>query len=80
METSLGLGEYVSAFSVVLGVYMFGVQGVLFGPVVVCGVKLLYELAGVIMLEYAGLETPVGAANGRGATSGFGSAVPSTTT
>jgi hypothetical protein len=32
-----------------------GAQGVVFGPVLVCGVKLLYELAGVIIHESAAL-------------------------
>ena len=38
MEQNLGLNEYVSGFSVVLGVYMFGAQGVVFGPGLVCGI------------------------------------------
>ena len=38
MEHNLGLNEYVSGFSVVLGVYMFGAQGVVFGPGLVCGI------------------------------------------
>ena len=68
MERNLGLNEYVSGFSVVLGVYMFGAQGVVFGPGIVCGVKLLYELGGVIILEYTSppVHTPSdGRANGQ---------------
>jgi len=72
MERTLGLNEYVSGFSVVLGVYMFGAQGVVFGPGIVCGVKLLYELGGVIILEYTSppVHTPSdGRANGQAHTS-----------
>ena len=45
-EKSLGaLNTYVSALSVVFGVYVFGFEGVVFGPLLVCGVSFVYELS-----------------------------------
>lgn len=52
------MGDYVNGFSLVLGVYMFGLQGLLLGPALVCGGKLLYELGGSIIHEAEGLVTP----------------------
>lgn len=43
-----GVSQYVNGFSLVLGVYMFGLQGVLFGPLLVCGVKRIYEYTGAV--------------------------------
>ena len=54
-----GVGDYVNGFSLVLGVYMLGLQGVLLGPALVCLGKLLYELGGSIIHEAEGLVTPV---------------------
>ena len=46
-EKSLGaINPYVSALSVVFGVYVFGFEGVVFGPLLVCGVSFVYELSG----------------------------------
>jgi hypothetical protein len=53
------VGDYVNGFSLVLGVYMFGLQGVLLGPALVCFGKLLYELGGSIIHEAEGLVTPM---------------------
>ena len=35
LQKQTGIGDYVHAFSLVLGVYVFGMQGVLFGPMLV---------------------------------------------
>ena len=53
-----GMHAYVEGFSLVLGVYVFGAQGVLFGPMLVCAAKLLYELGGSIIQQAEGLGTP----------------------
>ena len=46
-EKSLGtVNSYVSALSVVFGVYVFGFEGVIFGPLLICGVSFAYELSG----------------------------------
>lgn len=48
---SLGaINSYVSALSVVFGVYVFGFEGVVFGPLLVCGVSFAYELSGQSIL------------------------------
>jgi hypothetical protein len=48
-----GVSLYVNGFSLVLGVYMFGLQGVLFGPLLVYGVKRIYEYTGAIIQQQA---------------------------
>lgn len=48
-----GVSLYVNGFSLVLGVYMFGLQGVLFGPLLVYGVIRIYEYAGAIIQQQA---------------------------
>ncbi|KAL1496797.1 hypothetical protein AB1Y20_014384 [Prymnesium parvum] len=52
------IGEYVIGFSLVLGVYMFGIQGVLFGPTLVCGAKLCSDMGTAIIRHAEGLTTP----------------------
>lgn len=59
------IGEYVIGFSLVLGVYMFGLQGVLFGPMLVCGAKLFYDFAGDVIHQAEGLNTPPPGAAGQ---------------
>jgi len=54
----MGVGEYVHGFSLVLGVYMFGLRGLLLGPALVCGSKLLFELCGTFIQEAEGFATP----------------------
>ncbi|OQR91045.1 hypothetical protein ACHHYP_05013 [Achlya hypogyna] len=45
-EKSLtSINAYVSALSVVFGVYVFGLEGVVFGPLLVCGVNWAYEVS-----------------------------------
>ena len=46
-----GVSQYVNGFSLVLGVYMFGLQGLLFGPLLVCGAKRMYEYTGHIIQQ-----------------------------
>lgn len=41
----VALNSYVSALSVVFGVYVFGFEGVIFGPLLVCGVSFAYEVS-----------------------------------
>ena len=53
LQKHAGIGQYVNGFSLVLGVYMFGFQGILFGPLLVCGVKRLYELGGAAIQQAA---------------------------
>ena len=53
MEAQVGVGDYVSGFALVLGVYMFGVQGVLFGPMIVYGALTLWRLSEPIIQDAA---------------------------
>lgn len=45
LQEQAGISDYVHAFSLVLGVYVFGLQGVLFGPMLVCVAKMLWDMA-----------------------------------
>ncbi|RHX99147.1 hypothetical protein DYB36_012973, partial [Aphanomyces astaci] len=45
-ERSLtSINAYISALSVAFGVYVFGLEGVVFGPLLVCGVNWAYEIS-----------------------------------
>lgn len=44
-KSIVALNSYVSALSVVFGVYVFGFEGVIFGPLSVCGVYFAYEVS-----------------------------------
>lgn len=44
-KSIVALNSYVSALSVVFGVYVFGFEGVIFGPLSVCGVSFAYEVS-----------------------------------
>ncbi|CAK4719848.1 unnamed protein product [Aphanomyces euteiches] len=45
-ERSLtSINAYISALSVAFGVYVFGLEGVVFGPLLVCGVNWTYEIS-----------------------------------
>ncbi|KAG3116821.1 hypothetical protein PI124_g4017 [Phytophthora idaei] len=44
-KSILALNAYVSALSVVFGVYVFGFEGVIFGPLIVCGVTFAYDVS-----------------------------------
>ncbi|CAH0479783.1 unnamed protein product [Peronospora belbahrii] len=44
-KSIVALNSYVSALSVVLGVYVFGFEGVIFGPLIVCGVTFAYDVS-----------------------------------
>ncbi|DBA03489.1 TPA: hypothetical protein N0F65_002897 [Lagenidium giganteum] len=44
-KSIVALNSYVSALSVVFGVYVFGIEGVIFGPLSVCGVYFAYEVS-----------------------------------
>ncbi|KAG6613557.1 uncharacterized protein IUM83_04467 [Phytophthora cinnamomi] len=44
-KSIVALNAYVSALSVVFGVYVFGFEGVIFGPLIVCGVTLAYDVS-----------------------------------
>ena len=64
LQSQTGIGDYVHAFSLVLGVYVFGLQGVLFGPMIVCAAKLVTDLVSEVVkgLEQRTSETPDAAA------------------
>ncbi|CAI5732996.1 unnamed protein product [Peronospora destructor] len=44
-KSIVALNSYVSALSVVFGVYVFGFEGVIFGPLIVCGVTFAYDVS-----------------------------------
>ncbi|ETM49219.1 hypothetical protein L914_06419 [Phytophthora nicotianae] len=44
-KSIVALNAYVSALSVVFGVYVFGFEGVIFGPLIVCGVTFAYDVS-----------------------------------
>ncbi|GLD93199.1 hypothetical protein PINS_up001791 [Pythium insidiosum] len=44
-KSIVALNSYVSALSVVFGVYVFGFEGVIFGPLSVCAVTFAYEVS-----------------------------------
>ncbi|KAL7689678.1 putative transmembrane protein TqsA [Plasmopara halstedii] len=44
-KSIVALNAYVSALSVVFGVYVFGFEGVIFGPLIVCGVTYAYDVS-----------------------------------
>ncbi|TMW63451.1 hypothetical protein Poli38472_002392 [Pythium oligandrum] len=44
-KSIVALNSYVSALSVVFGVYVFGIEGVIFGPLSVCAVTFAYEVS-----------------------------------
>ena len=54
LQEQAGIGDYVHAFSLVLGVYVFGLQGVLFGPMLVCVAKLLFNMASELIRNTEG--------------------------
>lgn len=57
LQEQTGIGDYVHAFSLVLGVYVFGVQGVLFGPMLVCVAKLLSDMVSEVIRGMEGKQT-----------------------
>uniref|UniRef100_A0A7S2IN93 Uncharacterized protein n=1 Tax=Haptolina brevifila TaxID=156173 RepID=A0A7S2IN93_9EUKA len=57
LQSQAGIGDYVHAFCIVLGVYVFGVQGVLFGPMIVCVAKLLTDIASELIRDAEGVIT-----------------------
>ena len=54
LQKQTGIGDYVHAFSLCLGVYVFGINGVLFGPMLVCVAKLLVDIASDLILDAEG--------------------------
>lgn len=44
-KSIVALNSYVSALSVVFGVYVFGFEGVIFGPLTVCAVTFAYDVS-----------------------------------
>ena len=68
LQRRAGVGDYVHAFSLVLGVYVFGLSGVLFGPMLVCVAKLLSDVTFEFISTAEGhVASPPGAAyNPRG--------------
>ncbi|CAI5739897.1 unnamed protein product [Hyaloperonospora brassicae] len=44
-KSIVAVNSYVSALSVVFGVYVFGFEGVIFGPLIVCGVTFAYDVS-----------------------------------
>jgi len=54
LQVETGIGDYVHAFSLVLGVYVFGMQGVLFGPMLVCIAKLCFDMASDLIQDAEG--------------------------
>ena len=63
LQRRAGVGDYVHAFSLVLGVYVFGLSGVLFGPMLVCVAKLLSDVTFEFISTAEGhMASPPGAA------------------
>lgn len=43
-QKNIDVHPYVTGLSVFLGIYTFGIKGIIYGPLLICGILIIYEL------------------------------------
>lgn len=43
-QKNIDVHPYITGLSVFLGIYTFGIKGIIYGPLLICGILIIYEL------------------------------------
>lgn len=44
-QKNIDVHPYITGLSVFLGIYTFGIKGIIYGPLLVCGILIIYEIS-----------------------------------